>query len=170
MVMRRLGICRRRRQRDGQSTVEFALVFPFFILCILGVVDFSRYMFFDQSLAHTVRSGLRVAVTGRVLENPEFDEKNDPPEDEFLSRRETIIRAIELNNVANVEIKANGNANDTLILQPSDGGGPGDLVTVTMTYDFSFITPLLNFIVDPTDGGNFVIRQEATYRNEQFDD
>lgn len=159
--------------RQGQSVVEFALVFPIMVIMFLGIVDMGRYVFFEQSISHTVRSALRVAVTGKVDENPDYD-PDDPDSEEFFSRRQTIIRAAENNNPAGVLIRAgefSAGANDTLILTPSNGGGSAEDVTMYLEYDFQFITPLLDMLANSAaNEGEFIISHATTYRNEAFDE
>lgn len=63
-----------RRRRRGGNSIEFALLFPFFVLLLLGVCDIG-WLFFQQSaLDQGVNAGCRVASL------------MDPgPEDEFLT-------------------------------------------------------------------------------------
>jgi Flp pilus assembly protein TadG len=153
--------------------VEFALAIPFILMIFLGLVDLSRYMFYEQSVSHIVRSALRVAVTGKVDENPNYD-PDDSTSNEFLTRRQTIIYAAQENNPINVKIDAgsgSAGADDTLIIFPADGGGAGEDVTLSLEYDFKFLTPFFNLIADavsPTK--DFTIKHSTTYRNENFDE
>jgi Flp pilus assembly protein TadG len=59
----------KRRARDpdaprsiGQSMVEFALVFPIFIVLLIGLVEGGRYVFYAESLNHAAREGARYAI------------------------------------------------------------------------------------------------------------
>jgi Flp pilus assembly protein TadG len=49
------------RQR-GSTTVEFALVFPLFLMFLLGVLDFSRMLYSWQGTNAATRIGARYAV------------------------------------------------------------------------------------------------------------
>lgn len=160
-----------KRRRRGQSTVEFALVLPIFLIMVFALMDLARYFFYEQSLSHTVRATLRASVTGKVDENPDYN-PTDTTSVEFFTRRETIIRTAKRNNVSNVVLTTSeANApSDTLKIIPSDGGGPGDDLTISITYDFEFITPLLNLAFDGAAGKDFDITVSTTYTNEQFDE
>jgi Flp pilus assembly protein TadG len=46
----------------GQTMVEFALVFPIFIVLLIGLVEGGRYVFYAESLNHAVREGARYAI------------------------------------------------------------------------------------------------------------
>ncbi|MEX0710415.1 MAG: TadE family protein [Chloroflexota bacterium] len=49
------------RQR-GQSLVEFALVFPIFILLVFGLIDMGRYAYVNSTISQAAREGARVAA------------------------------------------------------------------------------------------------------------
>jgi Flp pilus assembly protein TadG len=157
----------------GSAIVEFALVIPLLILLITAMMDVARYYFIEQSMSHTVRAAARVAVTGQVDENPDYD-PNNPSSDEFLSRRETIINAARRENPGSLRIVANDSSNqpsDTLQITPADGGDPGDEVTVNLTQNFTFCTPLLEHLIhDKGHSGVFTLSVTTTYKNEVFDE
>lgn len=50
------------REEDGQAMVEFALVVPFLLLLVLGLVEFSRAWNTQQVLTDTAREALRSSV------------------------------------------------------------------------------------------------------------
>ena len=56
------------RSEDGQALVEFALVLPFLLLLILGLVEFSRAWNTQQVLTEAAREALRHSVVA----NPGF--------------------------------------------------------------------------------------------------
>lgn len=53
----------RRRGSRGQSLVEFALVFPIFILLLAGMIDFGLGLFQYMTLINATRDGARLAAT-----------------------------------------------------------------------------------------------------------
>lgn len=46
----------------GQSLVEFALVLPVFLLIVLGVIEVSRAVWQENTLAYAAREGSRYAI------------------------------------------------------------------------------------------------------------
>jgi Flp pilus assembly protein TadG len=52
---------KRRRQR-GQSLVEFAIVLPVFMFLLMGIVDFGRVVWAQNSLAAAAREAARFAI------------------------------------------------------------------------------------------------------------
>lgn len=53
---------RLRRAEEGQALVEFALVVPFLLVFIIGIVEFGRAWNLHQVLTDAAREGARVAV------------------------------------------------------------------------------------------------------------
>lgn len=53
---------KKRQQFSGQTLVEFALIFPLFILMIMGLFDVGRYVFFYSVLNNAVREGTRTGI------------------------------------------------------------------------------------------------------------
>ncbi|QDV83381.1 TadE/TadG family type IV pilus assembly protein [Planctomycetes bacterium TBK1r] len=51
-----------RRRRKGAAAVEFALVAPFLILLVLGIIEFGRGMMVQQLLTNASREGAREAA------------------------------------------------------------------------------------------------------------
>jgi len=62
MPDRKRASARRRRSR-GQSLVEFALVFPLFILLVAAMIDFGMGLFSYMTVVNAVRDGARLAAT-----------------------------------------------------------------------------------------------------------
>jgi Flp pilus assembly protein TadG len=50
-----------RHRSRGQALVEFALVFPVFVLMLFGLIDMGRYVYFSSTLSQAAREGARLA-------------------------------------------------------------------------------------------------------------
>jgi Flp pilus assembly protein TadG len=48
--------------RHGQTLVEFALVFPVFVLMLFGIVDAGRFVYMNSVLSQAAREGARLAA------------------------------------------------------------------------------------------------------------
>jgi Flp pilus assembly protein TadG len=55
----RCSFARLRTRDDGASAVEFALVFPVFILFVLGIFEFSRALWMQSLLDYAVQTAAR---------------------------------------------------------------------------------------------------------------
>lgn len=145
---RRLGI----RGESGQGAVEFALVILMLCTLFFGILEFSRYFYTRLSLRHVVREAARFAVTGNVLANTD----GTP-----LQRVESIERIILAGNEGfGLSIDPAG-----IVVTPADGGGPGDIVRVGVTYEYRVATPLLGAAFPD---GRLRIRVTSVMKNETF--
>jgi Flp pilus assembly protein TadG len=54
------------RRDNGQSLVEFALVFPVFILIVFGLVDVGRLVYTYNTLGNAAREGARIAAVNQI--------------------------------------------------------------------------------------------------------
>ena len=54
-----LNLCRR---EHGQDIVEYALIFPVFILLVLGIMEFGILFFNYNTLANAAREGARAGI------------------------------------------------------------------------------------------------------------
>jgi Flp pilus assembly protein TadG len=54
-----------RKRRAGQSLVEFALVVPFLLVLLLGIMEFGWFMKNELTVSNAAREGARYAVIGR---------------------------------------------------------------------------------------------------------
>jgi Flp pilus assembly protein TadG len=159
----------RRTLRSGKGTtiVEFAMVFPLLMLLMFGVMDFGFYFFVQHSLQFATREGVRLALVGRTIANPDGSGNQ-------LSRVASIVQTIR--NKAAVAVRpADVSVSvfpvDATFVDPSgwqttqDAGLPGSYMRVRARYTYQFITPLVGAFVP---GRSKVIQVQATYRNELF--
>lgn len=57
------------RRREGAAALEFALLLPFFILLILGLIDFGHMLFVVNTITNAAREGARRGVVQRDSDN-----------------------------------------------------------------------------------------------------
>jgi Flp pilus assembly protein TadG len=63
VLHRKAGSSRRRRRRGrGQALVEFALVFPVFMLVLAGILDFGFMLYSRIQVINAARDGARAAI------------------------------------------------------------------------------------------------------------
>src|SRR5512134_2514136 len=65
LIMRREPSRRRGRGR-GQALVEFALVFPIFLLLVVALFDLGRGVFIYSGLTNAAREGARLAIVNQT--------------------------------------------------------------------------------------------------------
>jgi Flp pilus assembly protein TadG len=55
----------RRRRSRGQALVEFALVFPIFLLVLVAIVDMGRAVFAYNTITNAAREGARLGIVNQ---------------------------------------------------------------------------------------------------------
>lgn len=50
------------KSQSGTSIIEFAIVAPFLILLVIGLIEFGRYMYFGILAAHAAEAGAQYAA------------------------------------------------------------------------------------------------------------
>jgi len=136
------------RGSHGSGLVEFALVLPLFLSIIFGIFEFGRLGFSHLTARYAVAEATRYAVTGRHMTDPETGD--------VIARAESIRRVL-LNNVGLLAIA------DSIVIDPPDGGGPDEIVTVSVSFTYRYFLPGLEDVLPPVD---FKIR--TAMKNEPF--
>jgi len=145
----------RSRSVEGQTIVEFALVFMAFIFLVFGVFDFGHLFFVSLNVENAVQEAARFASTGNHLPDPNNPGKN-------LSRVDSIISTLQQAslgaNITNIQISSqNGGA--------GSAGGPGDMMTITVTASVPLLTPLIARLFSQ---GKYTFTSSVTIKNEPF--
>jgi Flp pilus assembly protein TadG len=151
--------------KRGSSAVEFAMALPFFIILVVGIIEFGWYFFVQHTLQYATREGMRLALVGRTLGSPGHP----------MTREASIIQTIK--DQASMAVSpgallisiypVNNDFSDPANWQATqDAGDPGQYMRVRTLYDHRLFTPLIGAFFS---GGHIVIQAEGTYRNESFD-
>lgn len=108
----------------GQALVEFALASMILMTLLIGITEFSRHYYARLSARHAVAEAARFAITGQVLDDPDTGIP--------MTRAESIAYVI--SRIAD-DLPL---AIEEIELDPADGGGPNDVVSIRATYRFFF--------------------------------
>jgi hypothetical protein len=99
---------------------------PLVLFLFFGVYEFGRFFYTRLTLQHAVAEAARFAVTGNVLP----DTLGNP-----MSRANSIVAVITRNaHALDVDL-------DRVSIDPADGGGPGEVVTINAEFTFQFMIP-----------------------------
>jgi Flp pilus assembly protein TadG len=178
----------RSRKSRGQSLVEAAVTLPFVLLLALGVTDIGRAFYYREAVTNAARQALRTAVspTQQATANTVCASAGAGPVavtvNTTLPPGATTVTTIA--NLASLESSKDGTpagsvingavihvtfhclANAGVTNATSNGNGPSDpgsdSITVSVTYTFPVITPLLW----PVVGTTFPITVTASQRTE----
>ena len=111
-----MTVSRSRRDDRGAAAVEFALVLPILILLLFGIVDFGRMLAAKITITEAAREGVRAAA--------------------LIGADEGVDRVF----AATTDL--NGTVDPPEVIGCPEVPGPDDDATVTVTYQFEFITPI----------------------------
>jgi hypothetical protein len=124
-----------RRERRGQTLVEFALILPVFLLILMGIMDLGRAVYYSSTLSNVARETARDGIVDQTCANLEAM---------------AAQRAVGMANVA-VNIEWLDTGTEAFIascpLTVPDPDFYGDLIHVTVEYDYRAATPIIGNLV-----------------------
>ncbi|HTG48038.1 MAG TPA: TadE/TadG family type IV pilus assembly protein [Actinomycetota bacterium] len=129
-VVRRIR--RRVRPERGAAAVEFAIVAPLLFILVFGIIDFGFGFHAWNAIENAAREGARVGATdasGNAVANITTRVQNGT---NFLTGPVTVVVQCAGNNGANAFGPCGSSAN----------WQEGDLIKVTVSYNYNFMTPL----------------------------
>lgn len=138
-----------RREQRGTALVEFALIAPLLFLLLFGIVDFGRALNYYNQITQLAGQGARAAAVNRNPDGTALSSSN------LYSIQQQLVQKY----TAQPELHRGIYACITHV--PS---GPGDYVTVRVSYDFHFL-PLISAAAHAL-GGNLNLVATETERAE----
>jgi Flp pilus assembly protein TadG len=120
----------RRRRHRGAAAVEFALVLPFLVMILFGIMEFGYAFFIQSSVASAARVGVR---------NYAINWKTTTAQD--TAARNTAIA------VATSAVPVPGDVVGAAFTSPCVT--PGSQTTLTLTYRYHSLTGLLDGVLGP---------------------
>ncbi len=106
------------RSRLGAVALEFALVFPVFLLLIYGLFEFSRVFLTENTLEFAVEEAARFAIVDSTAQD-------------------AAIINVAINNAAGLDV------NNIILVLTHDTIVTQDFVTVDAAYNFDLLFPIL---------------------------
>ena len=136
------------RETGGSALVEFGLTIPVILMVLFGIVEFGSLSFARITVRHAVVEATRFAVTGNQL--------TDPDDDQALLSRIASIQQMVQDRAPHVTVQ-------NISISPADGGGPEEIVTITVDFTYDFFLPGFKNVLDPVD-----FSVSTSMRNEPF--
>lgn len=128
---------RRRRDRRGQTLVEFALILPIFVLVLVGIFDFGRAVYAYNTISNASREAVRLAI---------------------VDQNTTAIVNKAVQHASSVDVSP---SDVTVAFMTPDLSGPcstggdpyriGCVAVVTVNYDYNAATPIISNLVGTID-------------------
>jgi len=146
---------------SGQALVDVALSLSVFLLLVLGTIDFGYLCYTKVTLQNAVRQAGRYAITGQCITGSSGSCSE--------SRYNSIVQTLQTGSTGLLNSSNTGDISITCTNAgggcPSGAGGPGDLVVITVTYPYHFLTgPAAAFFPNKS----YTITVSASFANEMF--
>ena len=103
---------------SGVAAVEFAIVLPVFIMLVMGIIDFGRIYWIKSSMQFVVEQSTRYAMVNASISEADLETYAYAQED-------------------------NVSGSGAIFNADIDDAGAINYMTVTGTYTFNFLTPLV---------------------------
>lgn len=142
---------RRRHRHEGQSLVEFALVFPIIILLVMAFAEIGRAVFAYNTIANAARQGARVAAVNQLADVTECDESRpiEDPYEPHWSMRGCAMLAGKTIGLKTTDITVSYEAPPDTTLDCSPVLHIGCIAVITVSYDFTLTTPFVSSLIGP---------------------
>jgi Flp pilus assembly protein TadG len=130
----------RRSSPGGQALVEFALVVPIFLLLLLAVIEFGRFILAYEAANHAVREGTRYAIVHGYYSiapagpSPASPDNACPP---------TTVSTTAVSNVVQQNAYTLPPATTIAVCWPDGTNLRGNRVSVSADFPFRVLFPLV---------------------------
>jgi len=134
----------------GSALVEMALVTPMLLVLFASIFEFGRMFHTRLTARHAIIEATRYAVTGNQLTDEETGDVID---------RAGSIRRIVAERAYGLAVTP-----ESIVIEPADGGGPEDVVRITMTYTYDYSLPgFMDVLPEMTFSVAAAMRNEPFY-------
>jgi len=137
------AMSRRHRDRSrGQAMVEFALVFPIFVVVLFGLIDVGRFVYVANAISQGAREGARYGSVAAFAAGCNLGR------DECV-QQETIGRMAAV-PATTVDVQCRRQTGSgPLVLTNADGCQTADFLLVQVSTPFQMFTPVVAQIIGP---------------------
>jgi hypothetical protein len=151
-VVKRLG------DAKGATLIEAAIITPLFLLLTFSIVDFGGLFYAYLALENGVSLASRYGVTGQTMNDPVTGTPLNHQESLKLTMRQgTPTLTIPDSSFAFTHRSPGGG------VWLAGAGGPGELEKVSVSYTWTFLTPLVGAFFP---GGQVTLRVDSAMKNE----
>jgi Flp pilus assembly protein TadG len=171
------GIVRRfRRARLGATMVEFALIAPFFLATMIGILQVSVYLFAQQNLQDAAMQASRYFMTGQA-QNGNWTattiQNQICPQIRALFTCSSVVVIVQnyasfaAANTATPQLYNNGQP-IPITSFPFNPGAPGQVMVVQLAYQWSVVGGPLGFMIANLPNSATEIVGVSAFRVEPF--
>ena len=142
---------------SGQTLVETAISLSIFLLLVLGTIDFGYLISTKVTLQNAVRQAGRYAITGQCITGSDGSCS--------LSRYNSIMQVVENTSLgvaaaSEIQIRCTDNGGGC----PTNAGGPGDVVTITVTHPYHYLSGPIGALLH----NSITLTVSSAFTNEAF--
>ena len=136
------------KKQHGASAVEFAILLPFLVLLVFGLIDFGFLMYNQQVLTNASREGARAAIVGTCtyrLANTTDEQISQIVIDYCIDPDDPTKKRLITFASTNPDPVPDVNPSPSACTPGPGGTGltVGDDVTVTVDWNYTFLLPSL---------------------------
>lgn len=128
-------------RQAGQSMVEMALLLPFLLLLIFGIIDLGWYVYGYATVYQAARNG-----TQKASEIPPVVAKVTPTLDRTDICVTNVLSATQVGAIFFPDLTTGTTAGDTIAISYPSGRALGQPVQIDITYQIRPLTPLWRFV------------------------
>jgi len=152
----------RLQEETGQALAETAISSLIFLLVLMGVMECGHVFSLQLTLQNAVRQAGRYAITGNCIQGSNGACSTSRYNSVMQVLEDTSTGLLNPSNVsADVSMTCTNNGGGC----PNNAGGPLDTVSISVSYPYHFVTPLMGPLFP---GGTYTIKVSAAFVNEPF--
>ncbi len=163
-----------KKNEDGSTAVEFALIGIPFIFMVIGIIEMAL-MFTSQSLLEaSTNEASRLIRTGAVQQGGGVDAFEDElcdfanllmACDEIQYQVDSVDSFQDAQDFPDASFDDEGNLNN----QGFDAGGVSDVVLIRIAYKYPIKTPMMQFILSNNNDGNRILLSTVVLQTEPYE-
>lgn len=135
------------RRERGQALVEFALVFPIFLVLVFGLIDVGRLVYVDNALSQAAREGARWGSVPNWLAKATAEGLTCSTREQCVAAHTLkVMAAVPSATVTATCTNLEGNATDPLG-HPYTCADADQILIVSTSSPVSMLTPVIGQIV-----------------------
>jgi Flp pilus assembly protein TadG len=169
--MRHINFSIFRKNSDGVTAIEFALIFPIFILIIFSIIEFGMIMFVSSVMNSAALEASRYGITGSTY--GKISSSGEPMTREELVQQTVADKMSILpfyNPTANpvkIELRSLGTIESPTAKQIIAQAGSGDeVIEYKIIYQWNLLSPVMYPILG--EDGKYDISAKTIIKNESF--
>jgi|HubBroStandDraft_5_1064220.scaffolds.fasta_scaffold63317_3 Flp pilus assembly protein TadG len=149
------------RDESGQSLIEVGISLMLLLVFSMAAMDFG-YLFSQKlTLQNAVRQAGRYAITGQCVTGSNGSCS--------VTRYNSVVQTLQNTSLGYLNTSNTGDVSMTCTNEgggcPNSAGGPGDLVTISVSYPYTFLSPMLAAFFP---SHSYTIKVGASFTNESF--